>query len=89
MVLVLSETYLIKNWGNFYKKYKILGGFHKIKDQMLVSMTIYISGYKPIFRSTDVYMYICILSEKMNTCLMETNFILTIFKERSKNGGGK
>ena len=28
-----------KNWGNFYKKYKMLGGFHKIKDQMLVSMT--------------------------------------------------
>ena len=28
--MVLGETYLIKNWGNFYKKYKILGGFHKI-----------------------------------------------------------
>ena len=25
MVLVLGETYLIKNWGNFYKIYKILG----------------------------------------------------------------
>ena len=25
-----------KKLGNFYKKYKILGGFHKIKDQMLV-----------------------------------------------------
>ena len=37
----------IKNWGNFYEKYKILGGFHKIKDQMLVSMTLY------IFRGTS------------------------------------
>ena len=40
-MLVLGETYLIKNWGNFYKKYKILAGFHKINDQMLVSMTLY------------------------------------------------
>ena len=54
-MLVLGETYLIKNWGNFYKKYKILGGFHKIKDQMLVSMTRYIfRGTSP---SSGVQMY--------------------------------
>ena len=46
---------LIKNWKNFYKKYKILGGFHKIKDQMLVSMTLYIfQGTSP---SSGVQMY--------------------------------
>ena len=46
-MLVLGETYLIKNWENFHKKYKILGRFHKIKDQMLVSMTLC------IFRGTS------------------------------------
>ena len=54
-MLVLGETYLIKNWGNFYRKYKMLGGFHKIKDQMLVSMTLYIfRGTSP---SSGVQMY--------------------------------
>ena len=70
--MVLGETYFIKNWGNFYKKYKMLGGFHKIKDQMLVSMTLYI-----IYFGVQAHLqeYRCILSEKkMNTCLMETNF---------------
>ena len=57
-MLVLGETYLIKNWGNFYKNYKILGEFHKIKDQMLVSMTLYIfRGTSP---SSGVQMYTCI-----------------------------
>ena len=47
--------YLIKNWGNFYKKYKILGGFHKIKDQILVSMTLYI--FRVTSPSSGVQMY--------------------------------
>ena len=54
-MLVLGETYLIKNWGNFYKKYKMLGGFHKIKDQMLISMTQYI--FRVTSPSSGVQMY--------------------------------
>ena len=51
---------------------------------MLVSMTLYILYFGV---QAHLQEYRCILSEKMNTCLMETNFILTIFKERSKMEG--
>ena len=51
---------------------------------MLVNMTLYIY----FGAQAHLQEYRRILSEKINTCLMETNFILTIFKERSKNGGG-
>ena len=54
-MLVLGETYLIKNWGNFYKKYKILRGFHKIKDQMLLSMTLNV--FRVTSPSSEVQMY--------------------------------
>ena len=56
-MLVLGETYLIKNWENFYKKYKILGRFHKIKDQMLVNMTLY-NIFRGTSPSSEVQMYI-------------------------------
>ena len=44
-MLVLGETYLIKNWENFYKKYKILGRFHKI------NFIIFLIKILPIFHS--------------------------------------
>ena len=63
----------IKNWGNFYKKYKILGGFHKIKDQMLISMTLYIfRGTSP---SSGVQMYTAFYISYKNF----TNFLLNMF----------
>ena len=54
-MLVLGETYLIKNWGNIYTEYKMLGGFHKIKDQMLVSMTLYIFRGTSPFSGVQMY----------------------------------
>ena len=61
----------MKNWGNFYKKYKILGRFHKIKDQMLVSMTLYIfRGTSP---SSGVQMYTNIIYKN------SPNFLLNMF----------
>ena len=54
-MLVLGETYLIKIEGIFYKEYKMRGGFHKIKDQMLVSITLYI--FRVTSPSSGVQMY--------------------------------
>ena len=44
----------IKNWGNFYKKHKILGGFHKIKDQMLVFI-FFFTQYTSVLLKMGLY----------------------------------